>query len=321
MAEMERLGSLPAKTLDGRKFRNCANVGSLTDIKNALNYQIDGVGLFRSEFLYMENTHFPTEEEQFQAYKNAAELLEGRELTIRTLDIGGDKGLEYYEFPKEENPFLGYRAIRMCLAEPAVFKTQLRAILRASIYGDIRIMFPMVISVEELRAAKALLGQCMEELSGEGIAYNEQIQTGIMIETPAAVWMADEFAELVDFFSIGTNDLTQYILAVDRGNPRISDKYDPFHPAVLRAIAHTIEAAHRHDTTVGMCGEFAGDERAAGILLGMGLDEFSVSAISAAKVKYRLRNVSYEEMRSLAAAVLGQSMAGQVIDLLKQDEE
>lgn len=321
MAEVERLGSLPAKTLDGRKFRICANVGSPADIKNALNYQIDGVGLFRSEFLYMENTHFPTEEEQFQAYKNAAELLEGRELTIRTLDIGGDKGLEYYEFPKEENPFLGYRAIRMCLAEPAVFKTQLRAILRASIYGDIRIMFPMVISVEELRAARALLGQCMEELSGEGIAYNEQIQTGIMIETPAAVWMADEFAELVDFFSIGTNDLTQYILAVDRGNPRISDKYDPFHPAVLRAIAHTIEAAHRHDTTVGMCGEFAGDERAAGILLGMGLDEFSVSAISAAKVKYRLRNVSYEEMRSLAGAVLGQSTAGQVTDLLKQDEE
>lgn len=314
--EMERLSTLPSETEDGHKFSICANVGSPADIKSALNYQIDGVGLFRSEFLYMENDHFPTEEEQFAAYKEAAELLSGRELTIRTLDIGGDKGLDYYEFPKEENPFLGYRAIRMCLDQTDIFRTQLRAILRASAFGYIRIMFPMMISVEELNQARALLEECKAELKAEGIAFDEKIQVGIMVETPAAVMMADDLAELVDFFSIGTNDLTQYVLAVDRGNPKISEKYNSFHPAVLRAIAHTIAAAHRHGAKAGMCGEFAGDEKASALLLGFGLDEFSMSANGAARIKYQLRNTSFEKAQKVAEEVLRQSTIEKVMELL-----
>lgn len=315
--EMEKLSTLPSETTDGHHFSICANVGSPSDIKSALQYQIDGVGLFRSEFLYMENDHFPTEEEQFAAYKEAAELLSGRELTIRTLDIGGDKGLDYYEFPKEENPFLGYRAIRMCLDQTDMFKTQLRAILRASAFGYIRIMYPMMIAVEELETANALLEECKAELRTEGVAFDEKIQVGIMVETPAAVMMADEFAELVDFFSIGTNDLTQYVLAVDRGNQKIAEKYNSFHPAVLRAIAHTIAAAHRHNAKAGMCGEFAGDEKASGLLLGMGLDEFSMSANGAARIKYQLRGKSYEEMQKLAAEVLKQNTIAKVMSLLE----
>lgn len=316
--EMEKLSTLPSETEDGHKFSICANVGSPADIKNALKYQIDGVGLFRSEFLYMENDHFPTEEEQFAAYKEAAELLGGRELTIRTLDIGGDKGLDYYEFPKEENPFLGYRAIRMCLTETDMFKTQLRAILRASAFGYIRIMYPMMISIEELQAANALLEECKSELRAEGIGFDEKIQVGIMVETPAAVMMAEDFAELVDFFSIGTNDLTQYVLAVDRGNQKISDRYNSFHPAVLRAIYHTIQAAHRHGAKAGMCGEFAGDENASALLLGMGLDEFSMSANGAARIKYQLRSTSFETMKVRAEEVIRQSTIEKVMELLEK---
>lgn len=316
--EMERLSSLPCETQDGHAFSICANVGNVVDIKNALKYNIDGVGLFRSEFLYMENDHFPTEEEQFAAYKEAAELMAGKELTIRTLDIGGDKGLDYYEFPKEENPFLGYRAIRMCLDQTDMFKTQLRALLRASAFGYIRIMYPMMISVEELQAANALLEECKAELRAEGTSFDEKIQVGIMVETPAAVMMADEFAELVDFFSVGTNDLTQYVLAVDRGNQKISERYNSFHPAVLRAIAHTIAAAHRHGAKAGMCGEFAGDEKASALLMGMGLDEFSMSANSTPVVKYQLRGASYEEMQKLAGEVLKQSTVAGVMALLEK---
>lgn len=315
-AEMEKLSSLPSETTDGHRFQICANVGNPADIKNALKYQIEGVGLFRSEFLYMENDHFPTEEEQFEAYKEAALLLEGKELTIRTLDIGGDKGLDYYEFPKEENPFLGYRAIRMCLDQTDMFKTQLRAILRASAFGYIRIMYPMMISLEELEAANALLEEGKAELRAEGIAFDEKIQVGIMVETPAAVMMADELAERVSFFSIGTNDLTQYVLAVDRGNQKISQRYNSFHPAVLRAIAHTIAAAHRHGAKAGMCGEFAGDETASRLLLGLGLDEFSMSANGAARVKYELRNTSFAEAQRLAQEVLKQGTVEQVMNLL-----
>ncbi|MDY3250478.1 MAG: phosphoenolpyruvate--protein phosphotransferase [Candidatus Choladocola sp.] len=315
--EMEKLSTLPSETLDGHKFSICANVGSPADIRNALKYQIDGVGLFRSEFLYMENDHFPTEEEQFAAYKEAAELLAGKELTIRTLDIGGDKGLDYYEFPKEENPFLGYRAIRMCLDQTDMFKTQLRAILRASAFGYIRIMYPMMISLEELQQANVLLEECKAELREAGIVFDEKIQVGIMVETPAAVMMADDFAECVDFFSIGTNDLTQYVLAVDRGNPKISERYNSFHPAVLRAICHTIQAAHHHGAKAGMCGEFAGDEKASGLLLGMGLDEFSMSANTAARIKYQLRNTSFEEAQKMAENVIRQSTVEKVMENLK----
>lgn len=304
--ELEALSKLPSMTLDGHLVSVCANVGNIADIKNAVTYQIDGVGLFRSEFIYMEKDHFPTEEEQYIIYKEAAELLEGKELTIRTLDIGGDKGLDYYDFPKEENPFLGYRAIRLCLDQSEIFETQLKAILRASAYGYIRIMYPMMISIEELKKANEILEKCKLDLLKRGAAFKDNIEVGIMIETPAAVLLADEFAKEVDFFSIGTNDLTQYMLAVDRGNPKISTSYNTYHPAVLRAIHLTIQAAHRNQIKVGMCGEFAGDEDAVRLLLGLGLDEFSMAANETSRIKYKIRQQSYEDSKKLADLVLNQ---------------
>lgn len=274
---LEGLRSTPAVTKEGKRIFLCANVGNLEDIKKALEMNIDGVGLFRSEFLYMENSHFPTEEEQFAVYQEAAKLCPD-ELTIRTLDIGGDKELSYYEFEKEDNPFLGWRAIRISLDMKDMFKQQLRAILRASAYGHIRIMFPMIISLEELREAKSVVAECKEELKTEGKAFDEAIELGMMIETPASVILAEEFAKEADFFSIGTNDLTQYLLAVDRGNKKIAGRYDYFHPAVLNSIAHVIRAGHKEGRKVGMCGEMAGDLRATQKLLELGLDEFSMSA-------------------------------------------
>lgn len=313
---LEEMSTLPSVTMDGKRFELCANVGNIRDIENALEYQLDGVGLFRSEFLYMENTHFPTEEEQFAAYKEAAELLGGKELTIRTLDIGGDKGLDYYSFPEEENPFLGYRAIRISLDQEELLYTQLRAILRASAFGYIRIMYPMMISLEELNQANTILKNCMRQLRDEKIAFDENIKVGMMIETPAAVMMAEDLARHVDFFSIGTNDLTQYFLAVDRGNQKIAAMYNSFHPAVLRAIYHTIQSGHKHGVKIGMCGEFASDEKASVLLLGMGLDEFSMSAGEIANVKYILRKCSYEKAEVLAHEVLKCDTIEQVMDLL-----
>ncbi len=264
-------------TSDGKRISLCVNVGNTEEIKLALDKNIDGVGLFRTEFLYMENNHFPTEEEQFAVYKEAANLCP-KEVTIRTLDIGGDKSLPYYEFDPEENPFLGWRAIRISLDMPELFKTQLRAILRASVFGHIRIMFPMMISLKELAQAKAITEECKEELRREGIPFDENIETGMMMETPASVLLAEEFAKEADFFSIGTNDLTQYILAVDRGNKKIASRYDSFHPAVLKAIEMIIQAGHKYNRKVGMCGELAGDVNAVHKLLQLGLDEFSMSA-------------------------------------------
>ena len=293
------VSELPACTKDGRKVKICANVGNLEDVKTAVERHVDGIGLFRSEFLYMENDHFPTEEEQFQVYSEAARLCPS-ELTIRTLDIGGDKSLSYYEFEKEENPFLGWRAIRISLKMKEMFKTQLRAILRASAYGHIRIMFPMIISLEELREAKNLVEECKKELKQEKKTFDDAIELGMMMETPASVLLADEFAREADFFSIGTNDLTQYLLAVDRGNKKISEMYNSYHPAVLRALAHIIYAGHRSKITVGMCGEFASDERATELLLGMGLDEFSMSSGEASKIKYSIRNMMYADAREKA---------------------
>lgn len=321
LEEMERLSTLPSETTDGHHFELAANVGNVEDVRQAVKYQIDGVGLFRSEFLYMENTHFPTEEEQLAVYKEAARLLQNRELTIRTLDIGGDKGLEYFQFPKEENPFLGYRAIRLCLDKQEIFKTQLRAILRASVFGNIRIMYPMLISISELQQANQILSDCKSELAQERIAFDEKIQVGMMIETPAAVMQAEDFAVYVDFFSIGTNDLTQYILAVDRGNQKVSHLYNSFHPAVLRAIDHTIRAAHKAGIKVGMCGEFASDEYAARILLGMGLDEFSMSAAETAGVKYLLRGCSLKEAKQLAEQALKMETAKQLLKMLEDADD
>lgn len=272
-----QLRSQEPVTKSGKRVFLCANVGSLEDIRHAVEMKIDGVGLFRSEFLYMENNHFPTEEEQFEVYREAAKLCP-QELTIRTLDIGGDKELSYFVFEKEENPFLGWRAIRICLEMKEMFKEQLRAILRASAFGHVRIMFPMIISLSELREAKALVEECKQELRAEGKEFDETIEVGMMMETPASVLLAEEFAKEADFFSIGTNDLTQYLLAVDRGNKKIADKYDFMHPAVLKAIRHIIEAGHKEQIKVGMCGEMAGNTETIPLLLEMGLDEFSMSA-------------------------------------------
>ncbi len=315
---MEEESKNPSVTKDGRKFMLCANVGNIEDIKDALSSQMEGIGLFRSEFVYMmKKDGFPTEEEQFEIYKEAALLTKEKELTIRTLDIGGDKGLDYFAFEKEENPFLGCRAIRLCLNMPEMFKTQLRALLRASVYGNIRIMYPMLIAVEELDEANRLLAECKKELDEAGIEYRKDVEVGMMIETPSSVMMADEFAQRVDFFSIGTNDLTQYLLAVDRGNESIARLYDSFHPTVLRAIHHVIDRAHAHGIKAGMCGEFASNEKASPILLGMGLDEFSMSAGSIKTVKYRLRNTSYEEAKKLADQVISKSSAKEVKELLE----
>jgi phosphotransferase system enzyme I (PtsI) len=316
--ELEKMNHLPSVTKDGRTVHLCANVGGIKDIKKALKYKLDGVGLFRSEFLYMENTHFPTEEEQFEVYKEAAQIC-GKEVTIRTLDIGGDKELPYYEFEKEENPFLGWRAIRICLDRRDIFKTQLRAILRASAFGILRIMFPMIISLEELREAKEVLKECKEELRQQGIAFDHNIEVGMMIETPASILLIEEFAKEADFFSIGTNDLTQYLLAVDRGNKKISGMYNSFHPAVVRSIKRVIEAGHRNKIKVGMCGEFASDERAVKLLLGLGLDEFSMSAAEIVNVKYAIRNTSMAEVEELARNACEKQTVSEVYEVLGID--
>ncbi|NLG02562.1 MAG: phosphoenolpyruvate--protein phosphotransferase, partial [Clostridia bacterium] len=274
--KLRELRATPTVTKSGKRIRLCVNVRSIEDIKKAGEYHVDGVGLFRSEFLYIENTHFPTEEEQFCVYAQAAKLCK-EELTIRTLDIGGDKALPYFTLEPEQNPYLGFRAIRISLEMKDIFKQQLRAILRASVYGNVRIMFPMIISLEELRQAKQLVEECKSELKAEGIRYDEHIELGMMIETPASVLLASDFAKEADFFSIGTNDLTQYLLAVDRGNKKVATFYTYFHPAVLTAVEHVIKAGHENHISVGMCGEMAGDINATSLLLSFGLDEFSVS--------------------------------------------
>lgn len=293
---------LEAITKDNKRVLVYSNVGNIEDIKNAVKCYIDGIGLFRSEFLYMENSHFPTEEEQFEVYKEAVQICTG-EVIIRTLDIGGDKELSYYEFDKEENPFLGFRAIRISLHLKDMFKEQLRALLRASAFGYVSIMYPMIISLEELLEANSILDECKKELDSQNIAYNKDIKVGMMIETPASVMEAEAFAKYVDFFSIGTNDLTQYMLAVDRGNDKIADMYDSFNPAVLHAIQKVIDAGHKENIVVGMCGEFASDERACKMLLGMGLDEFSVAFTQVATIKSIIRESDFEKCKEISEKI------------------
>lgn len=297
--ELKASVHLPAVTPDGRTVKVYANVGNIFDIQNAANNGIKGIGLFRTETLYMESAHFPTEDEQFEVYKKAA-ILCPEEVTIRTLDIGGDKSLPYYQFDHEDNPFLGWRAIRMSLELKDIFKTQLRAILRASAFGRIRIMYPMIASLEELEEANEILMACKEELTQSGIVFDPDIKAGIMIETPAAVLCADALAEHADFFSIGTNDLTQYVLAVDRGNKKIARLYDPFHPAVIRSIKHVIESGHARGIEVGMCGELAGNADATVLLLGLGLDEFSMSVSEIASIKDIIRRTPYKKAAECA---------------------
>lgn len=298
-AELVRKSRFPAVTADGHEVSVYANIGSVEEVNALAALHIKGVGLLRSEFLYMESTHFPTEDEQFEAYKAVACQLE-EEVTIRTLDIGGDKTLSYFEFEHEENPYLGWRAIRISLEMKEMFRTQIRALLRASVFGPVRIMFPMIIAIEELREARELVEKCKRNLREEDIPFNENIQVGMMIETPASVMCAEEFAKEVDFFSIGTNDLTQYMLAVDRGNKKVAPLYNSFHPAVLKSIKKVIEAGHANGIKVGMCGEFASDEQAVKLLLGMGLDEFSMSAASIPLIKDLIRSYSYQDAKQYA---------------------
>lgn len=295
--ECQRLEALRGEkivTAEGKTISLCVNVGGIEDIKHALEVEPDGVGLFRSELLYMENSHFPTEEEQFAVYREASVLCP-KELTIRTLDIGGDKSLPYFEFEKEDNPFLGWRAIRISLDMKEMFEEQLRAILRASAFGHVRIMFPMMISLEELRTAKKIVEECKQQLRERQQEFDETIEIGIMVETPASVFLAEELAREADFFSIGTNDLTQYILAVDRGNKKIADRYSYFNPAVLSAIRQVIAAGHKAGIKVGMCGEMAGDLKATEQLLEMGLDEFSMSAGSLDYIREKLLQLMKEK--------------------------
>ena len=306
-----------AKTTDGKKIEVSANIGNIEDLKIAIENGCDGVGLFRTELLYMENDHFPTEEEQFEVYKEATELLAEKPLIIRTLDIGGDKGLDYFEFPKEDNPFLGYRAIRLCLDREDIFITQLRALIRASAYGNILIMIPMVINISEFKRSLELIDEIKKEFDQEGIAYNKDLQVGIMIETPASVFMADQFIKYVDFFSIGTNDLSQYTLAVDRGNETISDLYSNYNPAVLRAIKHVIDESHKAGKWTGMCGQFASDTKATKLLLGLGLDEFSASSAKIAEVKDTILKSSIKEEEEFSKSLLDLETAEEIEERIK----
>ncbi|MBZ5750256.1 phosphoenolpyruvate--protein phosphotransferase [Metabacillus rhizolycopersici] len=307
-------------TKDGYHVELAANIGTPEDIKGVLENGGEGVGLYRTEFLYMGRTQLPTEEEQFDAYKAVVEQMEGKPVVVRTLDIGGDKELPYLDLPKEMNPFLGFRAIRLCLEMQDMFRTQLRALLKASVYGNLKIMFPMIATLNEFRQAKSILIEEKEKLQAEGIAVSEKIEVGMMVEIPSSAVMADVFAKEVDFFSIGTNDLIQYTMAADRMNERVSYLYQPYNPAILRLVKMVIDAAHKEGKWVGMCGEMAGDEIAIPILLGLGLDEFSMSASSILKARSQLLNLSKAEMNTVIEQVLNMKTAEEVERFIKEIE-
>ena len=315
--ELKKLISEEAVTTDGRKVDIWGNIGSPNDVDAVIASGATGIGLYRTEFLFMNSDHFPTEEEQYEAYKVVVQKMQGKPVTIRTMDIGGDKELPYLDLPKEMNPFLGYRAIRISLENKDMFKTQLKAILRASQYGQIKIMYPMISSINEIRKANAILEECKKELDEIGKIYDRNIKVGIMVETPSTAIVAYKFAKEVDFFSIGTNDLTQYFLAVDRGNELVSSLYNSFNPAVLEAIQKVIDAAHHAGISVSMCGEFAGDKRATKLLLGMGLDSFSMSASSGLTVKKIIRNSNYVDAQKYRDLILKQDTPEDVIEKLK----
>ena len=315
--ELKKLIDEEAVTADGHKVELWGNIGSPEDIDAVLEAGATGVGLYRTEFLFMNSDHLPTEEEQYKAYRVVAEKLQGKPVTIRTMDIGGDKELPYMDLPKELNPFLGWRAIRISLVKQDIFKTQLRAILRASAYGQVKIMYPMVTSINEVRKANEILDECKRELDEIGKKYDKDIKVGIMVETPSVAIISYKFAKEVDFFSIGTNDLTQYFLAVDRGNELVASLYDSFNPAVLEAIQKVIDAGHDRNISVSMCGEFAGDRRATELLLGMGLDAFSMSASSVLQVKKKIRNSSYEKAQKYRDEILALNTPEEVLENLR----
>ena len=317
-AELAKLKDLPAITLDGHKVDVVANIGTIRDCDGAHRNGAEGVGLYRTEFLFMHRDQLPTEEEQFIAYKEVVEAMDGRLVVLRTMDIGGDKDLPYLNLPKEMNPFLGWRAIRIALDRREILHAQLRAVLRASAFGKLAVMFPMIISVEEIRELKSVMEILKAELRTEGKAFDENIQIGVMVETPSAAVNSKFLAKEVDFFSIGTNDLTQYTLAVDRGNELISHLYNPMQPSVLSLIKQVIDASHTEGKWTGMCGELAGDEHATLLLLGMGLDEFSMSAISVPRIKKLIRNVNFQDAKALADKALQQPTAAQIERLIEE---
>ena len=314
--ELENYKNQDSITKDGHEVKVLANIGMPDDVKIVIQNTAEGVGLFRSEFLYMNSENFPTENEQFEAYKKVVLKLKNKEVIIRTLDIGGDKDLKYMKLPKEDNPFLGYRAIRICLDDINLFKVQLRAILKASAFGNMAIMIPMISSLEELRKTKEIINEVKEELRKKKIKFDENIKIGIMIEIPAAALIADELAKECDFFSIGTNDLIQYTVAVERGNKKIANLYTHFHPAVIRLIKKAIEGAHKNHILCGMCGEAAGDVTFIPLLIGLGLDEFSMNANKVLNVRKLIRKLDFKECQKLADEVLKLATSDEVEKLL-----
>lgn len=313
-AEWTKLVNEQTVTADGHHVELAANIGTPEDLKGVKANGGEGIGLYRTEFLYMGRDTLPTEEEQFTAYKAVLEGMEGKPVVVRTLDIGGDKELPYLNLPHEMNPFLGFRAIRLCLEEQDIFRTQLRALLRASVYGNLKIMFPMIATVKEFREAKTVLLEERAKLESESIAVSENIELGIMVEIPSTAVIADLFAKEVDFFSIGTNDLIQYTMAADRMNERVSYLYQPYNSSILRLVKMVIEAAHKEGKWAGMCGEMAGDELAIPLLLGLGLDEFSMSATSILKARAQLKHLSKSDMEALAAEAITLSTAEEVVE-------
>lgn len=304
-------------TIDGHHVELAANIGTPEDVAAVLENGGEGVGLYRTEFLYMGAKDWPNEEEQYEAYKKVLEAMGGRPVVVRTLDIGGDKHLDYYEFPEEMNPFLGYRAVRLYLDQKDIFRTQLRALLRASAYGKLRIMFPMIATINEFKEAKQVYEEERAKLVAEGVAIGDDIQVGMMVEIPAAAILADNFAEIADFFSIGTNDMIQYSMAADRMSEKVSYLYQPFNPSLLRLIKMTIDGAHAHGKWCGMCGEMAGEPDAIPVLLGLGLDEFSMSATSILRARKIVNSLSHKEMKDLATKALEFETEEEVLELIR----
>ncbi|AND39175.1 MULTISPECIES: phosphoenolpyruvate--protein phosphotransferase [Cytobacillus] len=317
-AEWAKLVNEKSVTADGHHVELAANIGTPKDLKGVVENGGEGIGLYRTEFLYMGRDQLPTEEEQFESYKAVLEGMGGKPVVVRTLDIGGDKELPYLNLPKEMNPFLGFRAIRLCLEEQDMFRTQLRALLRASTYGNLKIMFPMIATLDEFRQGKAILEEEKQKLISEGSQVADNIEIGIMVEIPSTAVMAEQFAKEVDFFSVGTNDLIQYTMAADRMNERVSYLYQPYNPAILRLVKMVIDAAHKEGKWAGMCGEMAGDETAIPLLLGLGLDEFSMSATSILKARSQISHLNKKDMEALAEKALHMNTAEEVVQAVKE---
>lgn len=316
--DLASLKKLPCETLDGKRVTLSANIELPEDMPSVLAHNADGIGLYRTEYFYMNRQDLPTEEEHYKAYKTVAEKMYPKHVVIRTLDLGGDKFLSPLHMPKEMNPFMGWRAIRFCLAQPDIFKIQLRSVLRASVRGNLKMMYPMISGIEELKKANALLEEAKNELKAQSVKFNEDMEVGAMIEVPSAALTSDVIAEEADFFSIGTNDLIQYSLAVDRVNEKIAYLYEPMHPAVLRLIRTVIENGHAKNIPVGMCGEMAGDPLLTVILLGMGLDEFSTSPVSMLEVKRIIRAVSFSEAKKVADKIMKLSTREEIEELARE---